>query len=188
MQWRMPAHKAVASGAAVLLNILVVLVLILTTHSIKIARVFKEIPITIMLLPPPSAPKKKTEEPRLPVAPAPPLLLPPLPKAPSVLTLPPQTQPDVNGLLGLGRYLFNCSAMNYELLSEREWQHCLANNFEPFDPTKVKRLGPQQPSPWAQLPPDVTGAPIGRPCQPDEPNSNMGIPCYTEPPHFPYSH
>jgi len=185
MQWRMPAHKAVASGAAVLLNILFVLLLIFATRIVKIEQAFREIPITIMILPPP-APKKAAEQAKLPPIAAPLLILPPLPKAPMLLTLPPMEQPDVNGLLGLGRYLFDCSAMNYELLSEREWQHCLANNFEPYDPGKAPRLGQEGPSPWTQLPPEVTGAPVGRPCQPDQPGANMGIPCYTEPPRFPY--
>lgn len=179
---RVPPEKLVAIALVALLHLLLVW-LLLRASLIEIAprKIFHEAPITLWLQTAPEhkKPEPKPEEKPKKEKPAPApvkrAIGPPVP-APSVA--PPSSE--YNGLRALGRYLNNCSAGNYEALSQRDLAHCLGNIWGPSNETKQLRLGQEPPSVWKtqkereKAPPRKleTQCPVG------SPNSNLGLPCY----------
>jgi len=181
---RLPARRAIAASAVVLFHLLLILMLIRITNLPIGIPGAHENPLEIFF---PSL-IEKNEKPERPMPPAPivrpiyvPLLTPPpVPPPPAV-----QQENNYNGLRALGRYLYNCSGMYYEQLSEREWQHCLANQWDlpPVAKEKPPVLPPVQPSPF-----DVVikerkkpAVPIEHQCKLGQMQSNLGLPCYDFP-------
>lgn len=177
MPGQVPAHKAIAIAAVLLLHLVLVwLFLRATIVTLAPPHVLREEPITVWLRPaekpkPPQPEEEKKKE-------GPPLIEraigPPIP-APS--GAPPATE--YNGLRALGRYLNNCSNADYEALSGRELAHCLGNRWQTLGEGPVG-LGLESPSEWkAQLDKKKAPAkPFEHECPQGTLNSNLGLPCY----------
>jgi len=111
-------------------------------------------------------------------------------RTPQAITLPPPPAPtkspeDQGDLIGLGRYLYNCSGAYYEQLSPHDKAGCLSNKWESKPSQQQPLLGEQKPSPF-----DVVISKRHEPaqgiehaCAPDAPNANLGMPCFSFPGH-----
>lgn len=176
---RLPARRAIAASAVLLFHLLVLFALIQATKVQLVSRTSETI-ITLFFRP--GMEKKQTLPEHLPPLPEhtwPVPVLPITPPPPPIVQAPPS---DKEGLRGVGRYLYNCSGMFYEQLSDREWQHCLANLWDQPKGTKEKApvLAAPKPSPF-----DVViqerkkkAVPIEHQCKLGQMNSNLGLPCY----------
>jgi hypothetical protein len=186
MSARLPARRAIAASAVILFHLLLIFALIrITNFPIGIPGAHEN-PLEIFF---PSFLQKSEKEKRPPTPPLPvvrpiyiPLLTPPpLPTPPAV----PEEQNNYNGLRALGRYLYNCSGMYYEQLSEREWAHCLANQWDLPSAAKEKPpvLPPVQPSPFDIVVKErkKPAVPIEHQCKLGQMQSNLGLPCYDFP-------
>ena len=186
------AERAVAAGLLVVLLHALVLWIILGSFykPSSITPHYHETAITLWLTKPkvraPAAPvpvlrpktkkKKPTPYASFPVPNAEGFAIPPPPPTA------PLTGEDYNGLRALGEYLYNCSEMNYGYLSLLDRLHCQFNlwNLYPANPGKGLRLGKQPNSVWEQQrqKEKAPARKFTRPCQPNSPNSNLGLPCY----------
>lgn len=176
---QMPAHRAVAIALVALLHLLLLWLLLRATitHAPRVP-VFREKPITVWLQtapkekpPQPEPEKKEKKEGAAPVTRS---IGPP---APAPTGAPPDSE--YNGIRALGRYLTNCSAGNYEQLSDRDLAHCLGNQWGKPGEGKL-RLGAQPPSVWKRQM-DQRKKParkLEHECASDKPGSNLGLPCY----------
>lgn len=184
--------RAAVAGALVLL--LHAILLWIIVHSFynpaTITPRYHEAPITLWLTQPkihatPAPvpilrPKKKKKHP------APYFTLPVLNAEGFAEPPPPPTAPlsgeDYNGLRALGNYLYNCSEMNYGYLSERDRLHCQFDLWDlpPANPGKGLGLGKQPNSVWEQQrqKEKAPARKFTRPCAPNSPNANLGLPCY----------
>ncbi len=186
------AERAAAAGLLVLLLHALVLWIILESFYKPSAETphYHETAITLWLTKPkvraPSAPvpvlrpKKKKRKPvpyeSYPVPNAQGFAVPPPPPTA------PLTGEDYNGLRALGEYLYNCSEMNYGYLTPLDRLHCQFDlwNLPPVNPGKGLRLGKPPNSVWEQERQKQKAPPrkFTRPCRPNSPNSNLGLPCY----------
>lgn len=179
MPGHMPAHKAIAIAAVLLIHLVLIwFFLRATIVAVNPASTLREQPITIWLspaekpkppVPEPEEKKKKEGPPLIERAIGPPL--------PAPSGAPPETE--YNGLRALGRYLNNCSNANYEALSERELAHCLGNVWQAPGEARAG-LGLEPPSEWkAQL--DKKKAPprkVEHECPLGSRNYQLGLPCF----------
>ena len=176
---QMPAHKAIAVAAVLLLHVLLIWALLSAKIAVVAPAVFRELPITLWLQtsikPAPLAPEKKKPEKEKQ---GPPIreraIGAPVPEASHS---PPAS--DYNGLRAFGRYLNNCSNAAYERLSSRELAHCLGNQWDKGDNAPLT-LGIEPPSIWKDQM-DKRKQPIKpfeHECAPGGLNSNLGLPCY----------
>jgi len=175
---RLPARRAIAGSAVILFHLLLILFLVRITNLPIGMQGLHEGPLEIFF---PSLIGKK-ENVKPPVTRAPitrPITLPAVPPTPPP---PSPQQNNYNGLHALGRYLYNCSGMYYEQLSEREWAHCLANQWDMPKDAKEKPpvLAPPAPSPFDIVVKERKKpvAPIEHQCKPGQMLSNLGLPCY----------
>ena len=176
---RFPPEKIVATALVALLHIVLIWFLLRATIVEVMPRLPTRVePITIWLQakPKPKPPEPKPEEKKKKEGPAP-VTRSIGPPAPAPSGAPPAK--DYNGLRALGRYLNNCGGGNYEALSNREWAHCLADQWAGPGEAPLT-LGTEQPSEWkAQL--DKKKAPprkVEHECAQGTINSNLGLPCY----------
>lgn len=181
MLGQMPAHKAIAVAAVLLLH-LVLLWFLLQARIITVSppAIFREQPITLWLQTaikpkPPELEQKKTEKEKPGPSPTEHAIGTPVPTPQGA----PPASSDYNGLRALGRYLSNCSNAAYEKLSNKELAHCLGNQWKEKGEGPIG-LGIEPPSEWkAQM--DKKKAPIvpmEQECPQGTPNSNLGLPCF----------
>ncbi len=182
---RLPTRRAIAASAVVLFHLLLIFALVKITELPIGIPGLHENPLEIFF---PTFIKKEAEkEKRKPAPPVPvtrPIYIPyqsqPLPAVPPILER--EREPNRNGLRALGRYLYNCTGQFYEQLSEREWQHCLANQWDLPQTAKDRPpvLPKAQPSPFDLVIKErrKKPVPIEHQCKPGQMLSNLGLPCY----------
>ena len=98
--------------------------------------------------------------------------------APDITAAPPGDLPqsEGGGILGVGRYLNNCSGAAYDKLSAREKTECLGDAS-----ARLPLLGPAVPSPFDSVlqKRNAPFVPMGHPCPVGKPGSNhQDHPCY----------
>ena len=174
MEFKVPPHRAVAAAAVLLLHVLVLIAFLNARITHLVREQIQVLPITVLF--PQYAPKPAEESQG------------PKPvrqarrgqsKAPTI-TIAPSTSPEYKGPIGLGQYLFNCSAGQYGRLSEQEWQACLGGQWANQPKDRGFRLGDRAPSPWDADMAERNKAfrPPTKPCPKDRPNANLGLPCF----------
>jgi hypothetical protein len=174
-------RRAAAGGVVLLLHVVVLLALLAAFKPQLFQQTIGTREITVSL---PIVPETSGRPPQLPTEIAPPALL--VPEAPHPITLPsleapppPTTEQQPQGdIRALGRYLYNCTGLNYERLSAKEKAHCLENKFNGQEGPALT-LGPAKPSPYDAV---IAGrnapaVPIEKPCPTDKPTANLGLPC-----------
>jgi hypothetical protein len=182
---RLPMRRAIAASVVILFHLLLLYALVKITELPVGIPTLHENPLEIFF--PSFIRKPEDKEKHKPTPPVPitrPIYIPY--QSRSAPAVPPlveqQKQQNQNGIRALGRYLYNCSSMYYEELSEREWQHCLANQWDLPDVAKSKPpvLPKAAPSPF-----DIVikerrkkSVPIEHQCKPGQMLSNLGLPCY----------
>lgn len=183
---RLPTRRAIAASAVILFHLLLLFALVKITEMPIGIPMAHENPLEIFF--PSFLRKPEEKEKHKPTPPVPvtkPIYIPyqsqTAPAVPPLLEQQKQEQMQ-NGMRALGRYLYNCSGMYYEQLTEREWQHCLANQWDLPQAAKEKPpvLAPPKPSPF-----DIViqerkkkPVPIEHQCKLGQMNSNLGLPCY----------
>ncbi|HET7334505.1 MAG TPA: hypothetical protein VFI93_05250 [Rhizomicrobium sp.] len=175
MEFKVPPHRAVAAAAVLLLHVLVLIAFLNARITHLVREQIQVLPITVLF---PQYAPKPAEESQAPEASfAKPEEV--NPKAPTI-TIAPSTSPEYKGPIGLGQYLFNCSAGQYDRLSEQEWQACLGGQWANQPKDRGFRLGDRAPSPWDADMAERNKAfrPPTKPCPKDRPNANLGLPCF----------
>jgi len=168
--------RRAASGAIVLaLHILLLLFLLAVLHPPAFERAMGMREVIVRFFPQPEKAQVRQNPFRVP----PPLFIQPV--TPQAIT-PPSARPaaptEPQGDIGaVGRYLTNCSGAEYEKLSPREKEHCLANKWDNKGP--LFTLGPAKPSPFDAVI-AKRNAPMRSPtkdCGAGVPNVNLGMSC-----------
>jgi hypothetical protein len=185
MEWRVDWRRVATGSVVFLLHLLLVLALLTATGIVPLrVGAVHEIVLTLPA-PPPVKQKEKVQLPVVPErVPIPETSFPTFqPQAITVLPPPPTTHKEETpeGDIGaLGRYLFNCSAENFEALSQQDRSHCLANKWEKGKQDHEPVLGQVKPSPFDEVLKE-RNAPFVPPfqgCDPSSINASLhNVPC-----------
>jgi hypothetical protein len=183
MDWQVDWRR-VATGAAVLVLHLLLILALLTTTGVVPLRIGSAKEIMLILTSPQHRQEpQSTPEPKIPEHVPLPMTtypafqpqaitaLPPLPKKPTA------AEGDIGAL---GRYLFNCSAENFEGLSQRDKAHCLANKWDNKKSEKPPLLGEAKPSQFDDvlIKRDAPFVPAFHGCDPSSLNASLhNVPC-----------
>jgi len=176
MSERFSAPRLISAAIVLLLHLIVIALLLKTGFGVAPQQQPAQRP-EIVWLTLPQAERHRPEQ--APVAEprmiAPHEIAPP----PDISAAPPGDLPqsEGGGIVGVGRYLNNCSGAAYEKLSAREKTECLGDARD----ARLPLLGPAVPSPFDSVlqKRNAPFVPMGHPCPVSKPGSNhQDHPCY----------